>query len=209
MSVSCSICKSISHNVFNCDSNRAKTVDEAVNHWLSNRLIQIYITGENKKEIYWICKSPHFSRLTIGDLLYLNRDVLNGETRLSKERLIYLFIYTSMRNMCIDAFSKKTRGYILIDIKYWFLLFQRKSTPELLEENRQTQIKNSEYSIRSLSNVLKKEIDCPICLNDGITKYCVYNCNHIICIDCSDELINRDSICPLCRSEIKGITNYL
>jgi len=43
--------------------------------------------------------------------------------------------------------------------------------------------------------------ECPICYDDLDYKiHFPFNCNHRICLECNDNLENRE--CPLCRAEI-------
>jgi hypothetical protein len=67
----CLLCHKEGHTVFDCDSERAKTISEAVNHVIMLKLEYFYMYGN--RTIESIFESQHFRRLSLGDLIYLNR----------------------------------------------------------------------------------------------------------------------------------------
>ena len=97
--MSCILCKKEDHNVFHCNSIRAQTVDDAINHWVSNRLVHLYETEEYLHSIDWISQQSRFTRLTRGDLLYLIRNCIHQYV-----------VPDQSKDACIDIFlSKKTK----------------------------------------------------------------------------------------------------
>lgn len=50
------------------------------------------------------------------------------------------------------------------------------------------------------------DIDCPICFDAVKPQYAVtFGCHHQVCSNCTYELIQQKSECPLCRSPITGV----
>jgi ribosomal protein S10 len=51
------------------------------------------------------------------------------------------------------------------------------------------------------------DIDCPVCFDAVKHQYAVtFGCHHQVCSNCTYELIQKKSECPLCRSSITGVT---
>lgn len=69
-----------------------------------------------------------------------------------------------------------------------------------------------EYEVPAETKVAVKpieteaDIDCPICFDAVKPQYAVtFGCHHQVCSNCTYELIQKKSECPLCRSPITGV----
>jgi hypothetical protein len=208
----CLICNSREHTVLQCNSNRARSIDDAINHWLHHRLVQLYSSKECLSSIHWLALSHHFIRLSIGDLLYLNRFSMVGHARHST--LIYMLLYYKTyefynANRENSQYSIQSKKIMRIDVAYWHRLMTRTFTVEYAEEKRQTKLAETIYQTINTFDT-HDTIDCPICLNETIHKKNThqYNCNHSICSLCSEQLLHRCDRCPLCREQIRMITTF-
>jgi hypothetical protein len=49
---------------------------------------------------------------------------------------------------------------------------------------------------------------CVICLNNKLTtlERCTTQCNHIMCTECLDQVLDNQQSCPMCRSDITSYT---
>lgn len=70
-----------------------------------------------------------------------------------------------------------------------------------------------EYEVPAESKISVKptetdaDIDCPVCFDAVKPQYAVtFGCHHQVCSNCTYELIQKKSECPLCRSSITGVT---
>jgi hypothetical protein len=70
-----------------------------------------------------------------------------------------------------------------------------------------------EYEVPTETKVAVKpteteaDIDCPVCFDAVKPQYAVtFGCHHQVCSNCTYELIQKKSECPLCRSSITGVT---
>ena len=98
--MSCLCCQSYTHYTAECTSTRAQTIQDAVSHWIMNRLQQLYTTTAtsipNTDSVHWLATSHHMTRLSRGDLFYLMSDVLYADPMYMKERLIYIYSLQTM-----------------------------------------------------------------------------------------------------------------
>jgi hypothetical protein len=207
----CLICKTCDHFTQYCTSDRAKTADEAVNNWVYNRFYQRYSSvSEYMKDVHTISTDYYFTRLSMGYLIYLNREFIVDEYL--RNQLIYVFLYNSLykfyrKHKTHNIFAIQSKRMMLIDIEYWRrLLFQSIEEVELWRQTKmQPPIVFSQKKCSHLDS-----IDCPICLVDGIDKPAAqqYNCYHIFCSLCSEMLLHKSDKCPLCRRQINTVVTF-
>jgi len=214
----CLCCHSHTHDTIECTSTRAQTVNEAVSHWIMNRLQQLYMTTTttNNDTIHWLATSPHMTRLSKGDLLYLMRDILLDDPRYAKERLIYIYLHYMVwifYQMYKMDYSAKVQRRITIDIAYWHNLSNGGGINEA-EEIRRHQLQEMPYQIvEQRINAAEYTIDCAVCWNEGIMQKNThqYNCHHSFCTTCSETLLENeeDVECPLCRSSVQTVIKFI
>jgi hypothetical protein len=90
----------------------------------------------------------------------------------------------------------------------------------LFADNWTTDSESKEYEPRHLFQVISRESDhgrdaneyCCICMENKCDKYFgKYNCNHKVCMICTDTLVSRATItedhirCPLCRTVVDTV----
>lgn len=195
--MNCILCRETGHTAVYCNSIRAKTIDEAVHHWVSNRLEQIYSSEEKNEPILWLMDSPHFKRLSLGDLIYLNRAIYESEDR---QELIALFLAEKTLLLFYEKKAKKciTDYQIYIDYKYWgFVMLYGK---EHAEEWRRMNM-----FIRRRKKMFDKVGQCPICLDEEMNNARLLNCGHTFCSTCTERCVKTNPLCALCREPIRVI----
>lgn len=222
--MSCLCCQSYTHYTAECTSTRAQTIQDAVSHWIMNRLQQLYTTTAtsiaNTDSVHWLATSHHMTRLSRGDLLYLMSDVLYADPMYTKERLIYIYIHYRLWHFYQTykaTYSERVRMRIQIDIAYWSHLSNGDSINTAEDIWRQQLQELVPYQIveQRVSNTEETiTIDCAVCWNEGIMRKNThkYNCTHAFCALCSESLLeNEEEIakCPLCRSTIQTIVKFV
>jgi len=95
---------------------------------------------------------------------------------------------------------------ILNDISYEYIPIEHNVTKnEILEINKNllVKIKALEQTIKS---AMKRENDCPVCLENMDNSYVSPSCGHHICIKCFTSNIRQNNpnceLCCLCRTNI-------
>ena len=223
--MSCLICKSSEHDVFDCTSNHAQTMDEATNHWIKNRLILLYSTNSSCEDIHFISTQYQFTRLNKGDLLYLNREWMQDDPMWNLPILIYTFlahktleVYDECVYENIHGFSDMAINIMRIDANYWSMLtlphitsieYAKNIRKELVhaEALKHTPILYTESSIE-----IDLSIYCSVCLTDGYkpSECHQYNCLHYFCKGCSNNIVLKNpALCPLCRTKITKIQCFV
>jgi hypothetical protein len=210
--LSCELCREPGHIVFECNSNRSTTIDEAVNHWMNHRLNEYHWnSGKNViKESF--TEAQHIRRLSKGDFLYLLRcfiDPLNWSE--------FSTMYTRDQYMCFYL-GYKTREYInsvefnnlnessklriQADSVYWLnrACFGQTRADEIWS------IYSLGYNIQNTDVHNSQTHDCAICLRDNIERgeMSTFSCGHNFCISCCDTMLMTiiPLRCPLCRSYV-------
>lgn len=233
----CYVCRLNGHTFDECNSEHAKTIGEAVPHWLSHKFIRLYSSSDYQNDILWLSKESNFTKLSKGDLLYLNREHYTDDPRLSNEIMIYDFIKHQLimfyeLNNENSIFSKRQLQQIQIDCKYWYMLtipfkynyeitvitrVQHMYQLDNPYENNTTIISYSINSDHTKYNSTVKteltELECPVCLENNFKKIdCIeLQCTHYLCKSCFNDIVQRDIYvnCPLCRIISKTITNFV
>jgi hypothetical protein len=188
-------------------------MDEAVSNWVTSTFFDLYNTSKIRMDILWLSQSCHVTRLTKGDLLFLNRYTLMDDPMFVKEKLIYIYLHYSLwtfYQMYHLTFSVKIQKIIQVDIRFWYRLANSIYTIEEAKITRIIEL-NPPYQIIQKENTQEK-IDCPVCLDEGINKKNShqYDCQHSICLKCSDTLLCRDMLkCPLCRTDIRTVVEFI
>ena len=229
----CCVCGSYGHTFEECNSEHAKTISEAVPHWLSHKFIKLYSSCDYQNDILWLSRESNFTKLSKGDLLYLNREHYTDDPRLSNEIMIYDFIkhqlmilYINESNNQNSIFSKRQLQQIQIDYNYWYMLtipFKYEKTQKTrLEQMYQLDNPYENNTIIILDEInsdniddstIKAELECPVCLENNLKKTdCTkLECSHYLCTSCFNGIVQRDIYvkCPLCRIVSKTITNFV
>jgi hypothetical protein len=213
MSHSCLICKSSTHETRECRSNHALEIDKEVSDWVTDTFFDLYNTSKYRIDILWISQSCHLTRLTKGDLLFLNQHTCMDDPMYVKEKLIYIYLHYSLwtfYQLYHIRFSAKVKKFIQVDIGFWYRLSNNIHT---VEEARRIRIIELNPPYRMIQQKTTQEkIDCPVCLDEDIIKKNThqYDCRHSICLKCSDTLLCRDTLtCPLCRADIKTVVEFI
>jgi len=220
----CLCCQSQTHTTSQCTSTRAQTINDAVSHWILNRLEQLYrttaTTMATNDSVHWLATTHHMTRLSIGDLLYLMRDILLDNPRYMKERLIYIYlhymVWTFYQTYEMD-YSPRVRRRIQIDIAFWHHLSNGGGINVAEEIRRQQLQESASYQIveHRVSNSEETiTIDCAVCWNVEIMRKNThqYNCTHVFCTLCSESLLENEEEtvkCPLCRSTVQTIVKFV
>ena len=234
--MNCLLCHKEDHSIMECQSVRSQTVEDAINHWTDNCLIQIYTSIESMERITQVSSSAHFRRLSLGDTIYLNKSWIEspiiGWTR---DAYIALFLAKKIENLYLydntqgQTFTEGAQEQMRIDYGYWAQRCYIRSDDEIallqLNQWRTQQIEyyyainhemdtNSQTSIQYTSIEVESEIlvDCAICLREGLDQiHCLQlQCKHSFCNICiKHQLENGKCICALCRADIKIITSFL
>jgi hypothetical protein len=213
MSHQCLICRSSSHETRECPSNHAREMEEAVSNYITSIFLEFYNSSKYRLNIYWVAQVYHLTRLTKGDLLYLNRYTLMDDPMYVNEKLIYIYLHYTLwtfYQMYHLTFSVKIKKIIQVDINFWYRLANSIQTIEEATRTRIIEL-NPPYQIIQQENTEEK-IDCPVCLDEGIIKKNThqYDCQHSICLKCSDTLLCRDMLkCPLCRTDIRTVVEFI
>lgn len=208
----CLFCHTETHDTRDCTSNRARTVNEAVSHWIFAQLQHIY-TADNSNSVYWLARANHLTRLSTGDLIYLMRDIMVDDPRYIVQRLIHTylhFIVWTFYQAYHNDYSTKVQKRIKADIRFWYNLANSVCSLNEAEEIRFTELKPP-YEVVKLPNT-SECIQCAVCLNDGITTKNThrYNCAHSFCLICSQTLLERENLqCPLCRGPIETVCEFI
>jgi len=209
----CLLCHKEGHTVFDCDSERAKTMSEAVNHVIMLKLEYFYMYGN--RTIESIFESQHFRRLSLGDLIYLNRkwnvrEIPNG----TREKYICLFLCKMTATLfAINENVDHMQHMLRIDVNYWHKRMTH--SVEIATEWRNIQLAKIQKKIPQISYVVlsedvTKKYECAICFRDDLMESeCErYQCSHIFCICCVANCLSTNPICSLCREPISQITRY-
>jgi hypothetical protein len=201
-------------------------MDEATNHWIENRLIQMYTTHNIYEDIHFISTQYQFNRLNKGDLLYLNREWMQDNPKWDLPILIYKYLSYKTMDMYdesmfgnIHNFSDVAIKIMRIDANYWSMLTlphvnsidtaksirKKLIDVELAKYNRIIYIQSSVDIDSSLV------IDCPVCLIENFKQSDCHqiNCLHYLCQDCCNKIaLKHTACCPLCRTKITEITTF-
>jgi hypothetical protein len=213
MPVSCLICRSNNHILYECTSSHLPHMSVFIVRYMNEYFDEIY-SKPYENSIHWLATLDVFSGISIGELIYLNRDIVIGGNILTnnKEIQIYLFIYHRLTQYYETArYSPDIMEGISIDLEYWYSLLCMSGS-----ESYRNNIRISKWESIRVSYIFIlgyphcETIECPICISD---KECVYshrfNCGHSVCVPCSNRLLDQESrSCPLCRRPIRIVTYY-
>lgn len=210
----CELCQNLGHITFECDSERAKTIDEAVNNWFSQQIAQYQSNSGQFVHKELLIESDLLRQLSEWDFLYLLRHYIDAKNwqefskMYNREKYMYLYLGYQMREYTnteeYETLSKWSKMRIYADYQYWLnrAHFDLSVADELWDIDLENYTPNE-----SCTN------DCPICLRNEFSRrdMAVFNCGHNFCRDCCHTLIvsNRERIvCPMCREHIHQITQY-
>ena len=196
----CLLCHKEGHNAFCWDSSRSHTINEAMTHWMSNRLHQIYTSNMSLTG----AQSRRFDRLSVGDLLFLLREFIDDKNRAefakiyNKNQLIcFLFAYETRRFLRenIATISENVKKRISIDIRYW--IARAKMTVEDADRLR-------------ILDIIGPCVpsNCGVCLREEICRVEMISfvCAHSFCQECVDRIMRTtERKCPFCRQPISHI----
>jgi DNA-directed RNA polymerase subunit RPC12/RpoP len=194
----CLLCHKEGHTAFYCDSARAHTVEEAMSHWMYNRLCQLYSTRGSVEGLL----TQRFDRLSAGDLLYLMREYVDDKNKsefakmYNKNQLICFLLAHTTRHFLRIHFADLTEDVkkrISIDIRYW--------------------IARAKMSLEDAVILRLLEIagpcvptECGVCLRDGLCRgeMVSFECAHSFCGECVDRMSAGagEFKCPLCRERV-------
>jgi hypothetical protein len=200
--MNCLLCREAGHKAIACSSLRAITIDEAVNHWITNRLIKIYSSEEMNAPILWLLDSAHFRRLSLGDLAYLNRKWVWGFE--SEDRRVLISVFLSKKTMELFYEQKEKEGItnfqLCVDSLYWIRVME--DGPEEAEEWRRKNM-----AIRRERKTVEKRDGCPICLLEEVIEEELreINCGHTFCSQCLERCVKTNPLCAMCREPIRVI----
>jgi hypothetical protein len=200
-------------------------MDEATNHWIENRLIQMYSTHSICDDIHFISIQYQFTRLNKGDLLYLNREWMQYDLGGDLPILIYHFLSYKTHDMYDESifgnlyqFSDIAINIMRIDANYWNMLtLPHINSVETAKSIRKELIqaefaKHTQISyIKSTDIDLSLLIDCSVCLIEGFKQTDCHqiNCSHYLCKECCNRIaVKQSAACPLCRTKINKITTF-
>jgi hypothetical protein len=213
MPFGCHICNSREHIVYECNASHLQSMTVFIRDFIKSIFDRIY-NNEYSENIYWVAELDIFKDLSLGELLYLNRNItINGSILTNRREVqIYLFIYDSLKQYHNTSnYSPIIMEGLTIDIEYWYCLLYQLETPEYANRVRYAKWSSLDGSYWFVQGTAPEGvIECPICLTE---KECIeshrFNCNHSICIPCSNRLLIRHSVkCPLCRIQIQQVTYY-
>jgi len=200
--MNCILCRETGHKAISCSSLRAKTIDEAVNHWITNRLRKIYSSEEMNHSILWLLDSVHFRRLSLGDLAYLNRKWLWSWESYDKREMIAIFL--AKKTIELFHIQKEKEGItnfqLRVDSRFWFHVME--DGHYQAEEWRRQNI-----VIRQERKPVKKGDGCPICLVEDVIEEEIreINCGHTFCWPCLERCVKTNPLCAMCREPIRVI----
>jgi len=214
----CELCRKEGHIVFECDADRATTVDEAVNHWFSFILNQYQWNSAQNVHKESFIEANHMNRLSKGDLLYLLRGFIYPlnwcEFSKMYNRDQYACFYLGYKTReFIDSseygfLNEGSKTRVRADMQYWLnrACFGQEVADELWL------IDLEEPDNGPLPCVIQTS-DCAVCLRDNL-EHCemaVFSCGHNFCAGCSNTMVLHMTpiVCPLCRAHVNQITQYM
>jgi len=213
--MTCQICKSSHHSLNECNSLYAIAVECAVRHWLHHRLVQLYTTNGYEEDIIWIARSHHFTRLSRGELLYLNRKHMIDDPAYVRDILIYTYLSYFMIEFADSInesdYSEKAYQQISIDAEYWYALSNHISHESAMEIRKEKMSPNITFTQMTMKDINEKR-GCPICLEEKMDQNMTYelSCRHSVCIKCTEQLLQKKiPLCPLCRTPIQTIMYFV
>jgi hypothetical protein len=206
----CLLCHKENHTAYHCNSLRAQTVDEAVNHWIYHKLQQIYsVELYEDRKIKKLAEAHHMTRLSIGDLLFLMRNVIDPKNMeefskmYTKSQYICLFLGYKTRELLqthYNSFSENVIKRLSIDARYWTMC--AKSGVEEAERLRAIDL------YEELPNAdVPNEFECAVCYGETFTRgeMATFQCSHWFCRGCIRQMIDRGLVCPLCREPVEQV----
>jgi hypothetical protein len=221
MPTTCHICGSTQHVVYNCNAEHLPHMTIAVSQYLTALFNRIY--AERQESIQWVAEQTIFTDLSLGELLYLNRDYyyyhrVSPRIQVNQSNIqIYIFIYNHLKEYLENGtFTDLVREQIWIDMGYWnYLLSNTYDLATVIELRRVSiqELYSSSY-IYIQETLIEEDatrtVECPICLAEK--KACSthrFSCKHSVCISCSRRLLSVESAkCPLCRTPIRVVTAF-
>jgi hypothetical protein len=212
--MTCQVCKSTRHSFNDCNSLYAIAVECAIRHWLHHRLIQLYTTNAYQEDILWIARSHHFTRVSRGELLYLNRKHMIDDPAYVREILIYTYLSHFMIDF-VDSinqsdYSERAYRQMSIDADYWYALSNHVSHEYAMEIRKEQMSPNIQFIYETITDTNEKR-GCPICLEEELDRNATYelSCRHSVCIKCTEQLLQkRIPLCPMCRTPIQTLVGY-
>ena len=121
------------------------------------------------------------------------------------------FRYFSRLDQCIFDQYENQKDEIECSVKDMIKHSYKKYKQTKKKKQRRSQPRRTDYYIRNdkkLKPVLPIQ-ECPVCFIEKKVK--VLGCNHSLCTDCWDSIINSESCtdtCPTCRSNLFNTENY-
>jgi hypothetical protein len=210
----CELCRKDGHIAFECDSARAITIDEAVNHWFSIIVNQYQWNSAKNVHKELIIESHHMRRLSKGDFLYLLRDfiyILNWcefSKTYNREQYMYFYLGYKTREFIgspdYERLNESSKLRVRADMQYWLnrACFSQEVADELWL------IDLEEYNPSDTPNDIQTN-DCAVCLRDELDhgEMAVFSCGHNFCAGCSNTMVLQMTplICPLCRAQVNQI----
>jgi len=155
----CLLCHEKNHTTLFCPSDRAKTIENTLNRCILVNLLRLYHSYNESVE--WLAISQHFTRLSFGELLYLNRNwMLEENPYWGRESYIYFYIskqteilYSNSRLYHEHVFSSRIREYMWIDVNYWKNMayahgsgFSREDTDHMIENINRLRVETMEQA---------------------------------------------------------------
>ena len=213
--MSCELCRERGHIAFECNSNRSRTIDEAVNHWMSHKLSQYQWNYGRNVIKEKLLEAYHIRRLSKGDFLYLLRDFIYNlnwfQFSIMYSREQYMCFYLGykireyMNSIGYTGLNDSTKLRIRADAKYWFnrAYFGQTRADELWTIDL---IGYNPPDI-NLNNIQTDE--CAVCLRENIERcdMAIFSCGHNFCTGCSNRMMMSITPlrCPLCRVHVNQI----
>lgn len=214
----CELCQKEGHIVFACDSDRARTVDEAVNHWFSISMNQYQWNSAQNVHKELFIETNHIRRLSKGDLLYLLRgfiDPLNWcefSKMYSRDQYACFYLGYKTREFIgsevYTRMNESSKLRVKADMQYWLnrAHFDKEVADELWL------IDLAEYNPSDTGIGVIQTSNCPVCLREELEQgeMAVFSCGHNFCSGCSHTMVLqiRPLLCPLCRSHVNQIIQY-
>jgi hypothetical protein len=206
----CELCRKDGHIVFECHSDRARTIDEAVNSWFSYIVNQYQCNSVQNVNKELFIEADHMRRLSKGDLLYLLRGFIyhrnwGGFANMyCRDQYMYFYLGYKIKEFIgsslYNELNEASKLRIKADSKYWF------NRAHLGKE-----VANELWLI-DLDEQNAPPVDCAVCLRDNLEhgEMAVFSCGHNFCAGCSHTMIMniRPLVCPLCRSTVNQIIQY-
>jgi hypothetical protein len=214
----CELCRKDGHVVFECDSDRANIITEAVGHWVGLRLNEYQWNSAQNVHKELFTETQNIRRLSKGDLLYLLRgfiDPLNWcefSKMYCRDQYLYFYLGYKTREFIgspeYERLNESSKLRLRADMQYWLnrACFSQEVADELWL------IELEEYNPPDNGVGVIQTSDCAICLRDNLERgeMALFSCGHNFCTGCSHTMVLRMTpiICPLCRGCVNQIIQY-